>query len=484
MAPGIDEEAGKAELSGLGAEALLEALTIEQVPVNQRHGRGRHLFNIWFGVNVMPLTLVMGVLATSVFHLNFAMSVVAIILGNAAGGVVMALHSAQGPRLGVPQLIQTRGQFGARGSLLVIGIALVMYLGFLASILVLAGQSANQLVSPLSINWGIVLGAIVTLLIVVFGYDIIHKVNRYLLPLFGLAVVLAVIWIMGVHGLPSNFMSRGSVTLGGFLGALSTVAIWQISYAPYVSDYSRYLPIDSNKRTAFLATYGGTMLSSIPLMVAGAIVGIVTTGANVLSDVSSLTGPVGWFVILMFLLGAVDACIINLYGPMLCIVTAGQTFRTHWLPGARARITVSTVFVAVATFIAIEYQSNFLIHFTDFITVLLYALIPWSAINLVDYYLIRRGAYDVDSFFKPGGGIYGNYNWVALAVYVLGIAVEIPFMTTTFYVGIVAQHLNGGDLTWVAGLIFTVPVFYFVGKWQQSRQGTVYLSGTSQISGV
>ena len=35
----------------------------------------------------------------------------------------------------------------------------------------------------------------------------------------------------------------------------------------------------------------------------------------------------------------------------------------------------------------------------DFIGVLLFFFVPWSAINLVDYYLVRRGRYDVASFF-------------------------------------------------------------------------------------
>jgi len=39
--------------------------------------------------------------------------------------------------------------------------------------------------------------------------------------------------------------------------------------------------------------------------------------------------------------------------------------------------------------------------------VLLFFLVPWSAINLVDYYLVKHGRYDVQSFFKPDG-IYGG----------------------------------------------------------------------------
>ena len=71
----------------------------------------------------MPLTFVTGALAPVVFKLPFGYSVVAILLGNLVGALFMALHSAQGPRLGVPQMIQSRGQFGMIGAVLVIAIA-------------------------------------------------------------------------------------------------------------------------------------------------------------------------------------------------------------------------------------------------------------------------------------------------------------------------------------------------------------------------
>jgi NCS1 family nucleobase:cation symporter-1 len=94
----------------------------------------------------MLLTIVTGGLAVTVFGLPFLSAVVALAVGNLVGGIFMALHAAQGPTLGVPQMIQTRGQFGSIGSLLVVGIVIVMYVGFLASNLVLSGQAMASIV--------------------------------------------------------------------------------------------------------------------------------------------------------------------------------------------------------------------------------------------------------------------------------------------------------------------------------------------------
>lgn len=76
--------------------SLVEELTIQPVPEERRRGKVRDLFPIWFGgVNVMPLTLVTGVLGVTVYGLSALWCVVAILIGNLLGAVLMALHSVQ-----------------------------------------------------------------------------------------------------------------------------------------------------------------------------------------------------------------------------------------------------------------------------------------------------------------------------------------------------------------------------------------------------
>jgi nucleobase:cation symporter-1, NCS1 family len=118
--------------------------------------------------------------------------------------------------------------------------------------------------------------------------------------------------------------------------------------------------------------------------------------------------------------------------------------------------------VAISLVLAIGLQSNFLTNYTNFILLLLYVLIPCTAINLVDFYLIRHGDYDVEAFFDPSGGPYGRIGWVEMAAYLIGIAVEIPFMSTTLYTGPAASAMNGTDLSWIVGLVITVPLYYFL----------------------
>ena len=52
---------------------------------------------------------------------------------------------------------------------------------------------------------------------------------------------------------------------------------------------------------------------------------------------------------------------------------------------------------------------------------LLVIFIPWSAVNLADYFLVRRGSYDVASFFAADGA-YGRFAWRGLLAYAAGLA--------------------------------------------------------------
>ena len=75
---------------------------------------------------------------------------------------------------------------------------------------------------------------------------------------------------------------------------------------------------------------------------------------------------------------------------------------------------------------------------------------PWSAINLVDYYLVKHGRYDVQSFFKPDG-IYGGFQWWACLCNVITLAVQVPFLDQLFYVGPLVKPLGGADISWIVG---------------------------------
>ncbi len=442
----------------------VEQHTIYQIPLDQRHGKAPHLFTLWFGANMQVLTIVTGALATTVFHQSFLSGVAAILVGNIVGAVFMALHAAQGPQLGVPQMVQSKGQFGSVGAAFIVGLVILMYLGYFASSLVIGAQSIHAILPAIGEPVGIVIVAVVSLLATVYGHDLIHAYTRWMTFVSGGALVFSFAWIIWGHGVPAGFGSLGAFSAPGFFGMVSVGALWQISYAPYVSDYSRYLPPDTGPRQAFWACYVGCTLGAVLPMILGALVGLVVTTGDVVEGLVSLTGSFSTIIVFLFGLGIAAGAAMNLYCGALSTITLGQTFFARWRAGPSARIVIAAILCVVSLLISLLGKDNFLTIYTNFIDLLMYVMVPWTAVNLVDFYLVQHGNYDVPSFFARDGGVYGRYNWPALGCYLLGIGIQIPFISTDLYTGPIAAALGNVDISWMVGLALVSPIYYVIAR--------------------
>ncbi|MFZ9354451.1 MAG: cytosine permease, partial [Candidatus Nanopelagicales bacterium] len=95
----------------VGNPTSVEQRSVDWVPHSERHGKVRDLGNVWFVGNVNLVAMATGVVALSI-GANLIWTLIAIVLGSLFGTFFMAFHSAQGPQLGLPQLVQSRAQFG------------------------------------------------------------------------------------------------------------------------------------------------------------------------------------------------------------------------------------------------------------------------------------------------------------------------------------------------------------------------------------
>lgn len=238
----------------------VETRSVEFVPVDERHGKAKGLFPIWFGANMHITTLVTGALPISL-GLNLFWSFAAIILGTLLGAIFMASHSAQGPKLGIPQMIQSRAQFGVIGAIFPLFLVMFVYLGFFASSSVLAAQTLNSLI-PINQSWAIIILNILCFIVAIFGHDLIHKMQK-VLSWSSFVVYLAATIIIFQLPLPTGSFSLSGLDLPVFLLAISIVATWQLAYAPYVADYSRYLPANTSTAQTFWYSYLGTFVGTV-----------------------------------------------------------------------------------------------------------------------------------------------------------------------------------------------------------------------------
>ncbi|HEU5420414.1 MAG TPA: cytosine permease [Streptosporangiaceae bacterium] len=450
-------------------QVSIERRSIDYIPAAERFGSVRSLFTVWFAANMQITTVVTGALGV-ILGLPLPWAIVALVIGNLIGAVFMALHSAQGPRLGIPQMIQSRAQFGYYGAILPLVLVVLMYVGFFAASAVLGG-------SALADWWGIgttpatiIVAALCTAL-AVYGYRLIHHYERWISLISGLGFVYLTIRLLTRHDAGAVWHS-GHVAAGTFILVIAIAATWQITYAPYVADYSRYLPEDTPVPAAFWWTYAGSVIGTIWMMAFGSIAVAIAAGAFDSGSTAFVAGlgnsGTHWLISLIIVLGIIAVNVLNLYGMFMCVTTTVTALRP-----LQVRQSVRAAFVIVSavagTVLAIAATSNFLTNFQDFILFLAYFLIPWTAINLTDFYVVRKEQYDIGSIFRPDG-IYGRFNLRAITAYVVAVLVEVPFMNTTFYVGPMVSHLGGADISWILGLVVAVALYYLLMRPAAQRQ--------------
>ena len=125
----------------------------------------------------------------------------------------------------------------------------------------------------------------------IYGYDLIHAYTRVMSYVCGACCSSSPRpGSSGCTVCPRISSSRNRFNLAGFLGRHLRGALWQIAYAPYVSDYSRYMPRDTGARPAFWASYWGCTLGSFLPMVLGAMVGLAAPKGSLIAGLASLTG--------------------------------------------------------------------------------------------------------------------------------------------------------------------------------------------------
>jgi purine-cytosine permease-like protein len=445
----MSEQGGTRRLGGI------EARSIDWVPERDRHGRVSDQSKFWFLGNFQFMTIAIGFIGPGL-GLSLAWTAAAGTLGVVIGTLFMAFHANQGAELGLPQMIQSRAQFGYRGVILPLVATLVTYLGFnvVDTILIANGVSTLLGWDPLALSAGVtVLGAVLA----IWGHDWLHLVFKILfwisLPLFTLLSLAVMFGVAG--GAPPADLGFNWV---GFCTELAAGAAYNITYATYVSDYSRYLPANTPRVRVILSVFFGAALSAVWLIALGAwlatrmgasdaLVALDQAGdallpgfggALALCSVTALTATIG----------------MNAYSGMLTVVTAVDSIRKV-RPTRSIRIVTIAGLALLWLVLARSLGGDSVAAVSNVFVVMLYMLAPWTAINLIDYYFVRRGEYAVTHLFLPNG-IYGVWRRQGILAYLIGFFASLPFIVIPdTVVGPVAEMLGGIDIGWLVGLSVT-----------------------------
>ncbi len=430
---------------------------IDMIPAAARHGKPWHQFAFWWGGNVNVFNVVLGAVVVSI-GLTFWWALIAIAAGTLIGALLIALHATQGPKLGVPQTIQSRAQFGFYGSAFLFPCVLLINVGFIAAQLVIQAQAMQGVVSSVTIPQWIVILTVPAVVIGIFGYRWIHRTMQATAVIVGASLVIMFIQGLRYGSLPAHETAMTRPGTGLFLAGVALLVIDMLSFGPFVSDYTRYLPAETNGRRLFWAIYAGNVLATFGSCAVGAYLAALLPALGPVAAIGKVSGS--WALVIMAL-SLINACTFNAYTGAFQVLAFGNMWRRFKSVSVMVRLVPFLCVMAAGVAVALLGYRSFVANLSNFLSVLLVIFIPWSAVNLADYFVVRRGHYDVGSFFIPDG-IYGKFAWRGLLAYAVGLAAEWPFVSQPDYTGPLVTALGGADISWLVGWFAAAAAYLLV----------------------
>jgi len=437
------------------ALAGLEARSIDYVPAAERHGRIADQGPFWFLGNFHFFTIAIGFVGPAL-HLSLTWTAVAGASGILFGTLFQAFHASQGAEMGLPQMIQSRAQFGYRGVIVPLIGALFTFIAFNVVDTILVAQGLNGV-------WGVdtrltgVSLALIAGALAIWGHDWVHGAFKALfwisLPLFTLLTID--ILAGGVAGAPAAAAEAAGFGWPAFLTQFAAAASYNITFAPYVSDYSRYLPRTTSRAAIIASVFAGSSLSAIWLIWLGAwlathigaadgLVALKAAGDRVFAGFGGLLAGAS--------VAALTATMgMNAYSGALTLITGADSLRPV-RPTRRLRASATAILVLVWLAPALVFGGHAVDALGAALVAMLYLLAPWTAVNLVDYFWLRKGHYAVLDLAEPAG-LYGAFGARGLIAYFVGFLASAPFFVIPgVWTGPAAHALGGIDLAWLVSL--------------------------------
>ena len=146
--------------------------------------------------------------------------------------------------------------------------------------------------------------------------------------------------------------------------------------------------------------------------------------------------------------GIVGVCLYEAMLSGLSFVDAFRSVRTS----ARLRVVWLLAIAVVVYVVLVVLPADYLSSYNSFLMLMLYFLVPWTAVNLTDFYFVRKERYAVAELLRKDGGVYGRWAARGIIAYVIGFVVMIPFFSNPLYSGPLAKALGGADITIAVGV--------------------------------
>ncbi|HEY6950238.1 MAG TPA: cytosine permease [Nitrososphaeraceae archaeon] len=353
---------------------------IDPVPPKHRILGGFDYFILWSSLGVGLLVFSAG---SFLSEAPFYYALLAIIIGSIAGSILLSLAGKIGSDHAIPSLIGTRPAFGLYGSYLAAILNIIQLIGWtIFEILILSKAAQNLTNLHVPFLWNIIFGIVIAL----FGiFGPLFLVKQWLSK-FAIWIVYASSIIILVALLSQN-LSNSISAVGkdmSFFVALDLVIAMPISWMPLVSDYNRFA---KTSRGAFMGTLIGFSITNIIFYLGGLLLGLGDVSSILISIQAILFG----FILLVMVVDEVDNAFADIYSAAISSQSIFRNLNQRYLIiGFTALSTILSIFVSIE-----GYQ--------QFLLLIGALFIPLFGVLLTDYFVVKRGKYEIDV-------IYGNGN--------------------------------------------------------------------------
>jgi NCS1 family nucleobase:cation symporter-1 len=433
---------------------------VRPVPQERRRLRPFDLAVLWGDLAVSLLVMVAGALLVPALGTRDAL--LAIVVGNILGAVLLALAGMVGSATGVPTMVALRPALGIRGSYLASGLNILQLIGWAGLEIIVMAQAARSLSDHYTGFSGyyfwLVFFAVVGTVMAVGGPIV---VVRQWLQKFGVWVVVAAsVWLtfhlFNAYDVSEIWRRSGEGGFPNFWQGVDLVIALPVSWLPLVCDYNRFA---RRPLTGGMGTYVGYIIANMWFFTLGMLYvqALATDPGGFVDALVTMLLPMaaGWLALIVLLVGETDEAFANIYSTAVSI--------QNLLPKMKlAVLAIAVGLVAILAAVSLD-----LMGYENFLLLIGGAFVPVFGIFLADYFLVRRRGYEIEELYRESGSY-----WYALGLNPLGLGVWLAGFLLYCFAAQPPWLVEHADFmtwapSWVTHIGGTIPalLFSFAAYW-------------------
>jgi NCS1 family nucleobase:cation symporter-1 len=441
--------------SGSASATTIEINDVAPIPAGERHGKAWHLFTVWSSPNLEFATVFIGFLAVIAFGLNVWQAIAAVVVGNTLAAITHGILSTWGPKHGLPQMVLSRSAFGKWGNLIPAGLStLVAGIGWFAVNSTSGAFALQALIPGLTIEVSLAIIVLAQIGVAFVGHNLIQKFERYaffyLVVVFGIASIIVL--SQGNYAVPAE---KSGFNLIGFTLTAAAAYGYTAGWTAFASDYTRYLPANTDSRQLGWAAGLGNWFATTLLMSVGAVAWTVASADG--NPTANFTGllhnnVLASLVLLGIAVGSVGANVLNVYSGAMSFLAMG--FKLGFKTRRAIMVALAGIIGSITAYSAIK--GDFVGNFEGFLLVVSYWVAPWIAVVLTDWLVRGR---------KLADDLENGSNWAGPVAFVVATVVSIwGFCNQIAYTGPLAKAWAVGDITPLVGFVLAAALYALLFK--------------------